>query len=666
MWAAAAVLVWGCGGDTLTPCVPGEASACECDAGMAGSRECDDSGEFGACVCGAQSGNGGPTGPLPERFASIGQWCGASDTLETWLIVTPKQSSCEDHAASVGDEGAQDGVALRLDTLPASGEEERFETIGRRCRRGTCEDYPAQLTLTDVSEGRGGNGSYRIALSDGSTDDGRFSARWCTWETWVPSPPPGLLARGMRIDDIAFYQGVKVSLVTQGEANIRPNAPVVAGRSGVLRIYVGTDADWEPRDFRVRVTLHHADDSTTEHELSASEVLPPSEDAPETTFNFDLDAAEVREGTQYVVELLETEPCIESVGSDDVARWPRNGRDTLGAREFGGLNVTLVPIIYAPGGNTEPDLGQAMLSDIEAEIDAQFPITGVRLTVREPVVFDTTIEPSCVDLLACAWNDLLGALVNLRVDDGAPPDEFYYGVVMPGADLDSYCNDNCILGVGAVTGASDELLRVATGIGFSALDDDRASTLTTIVHELGHTMGRDHSPCGDPANIDPDYPYPAGDIGSWGHDRRSDSYLSPDAYSDVMGYCTSPWISDYTYAGIAERLQESSPGELPLSASEPNIQAFIRGAGTARWTRPMPAGALGGMTAGLPAMVVDAGGRAIGHTPVRGLPLPDTGSTLWLMQQPLPGWDRLLLPDGQEIDLRSRPPLAQLRPAPPR
>ena len=70
-----------------------------------------------------------------------------------------------------------------------------------------------------------------------------------------------------------------------------------------------------------------------------------------------------------------------------------------------------------------------------------------------------------------------------------------------------------------------------------------------MCHELGHSHGRLHSPCGV---SDPDwnYPYPNADIGVWGHDLRTDEFYPPTR-KDMMSYCPNPdrslaWISDST------------------------------------------------------------------------------------------------------------------------
>jgi photosystem II stability/assembly factor-like uncharacterized protein len=88
-----------------------------------------------------------------------------------------------------------------------------------------------------------------------------------------------------------------------------------------------------------------------------------------------------------------------------------------------------------------------------------------------------------------------------------------------------------------------------------------------LAHELGHTLGRLHSPstkCGAPSlTWDPNYPdYPNGSISkvSQGIDaiyaiRMDDlSILSPTEAYDLMTYCPNQWPSDFTYRKLIETI----------------------------------------------------------------------------------------------------------------
>jgi hypothetical protein len=90
-------------------------------------------------------------------------------------------------------------------------------------------------------------------------------------------------------------------------------------------------------------------------------------------------------------------------------------------------------------------------------------------------------------------------------------------------------------------------LRVSVVVWFP--DDEGART---VVHELAHTLGRRHAPCGVADDLDPAFPFADGRIGVVGYDARRDTMLPPET-KDFMSYCAPSWISAYHYAAIYER-----------------------------------------------------------------------------------------------------------------
>jgi hypothetical protein len=104
-----------------------------------------------------------------------------------------------------------------------------------------------------------------------------------------------------------------------------------------------------------------------------------------------------------------------------------------------------------------------------------------------------------------------------------------------------------------------------------------------VAHELGHTWGRRHSPCGSPpaGTIDEVYPstgpYAGGKIGVFGFDVTAGS-LKPPSVPDIMGYCVnpSPWVSDYTYRAVMD-FRQANPGSVVASAvPQPSVLIWGR------------------------------------------------------------------------------------------
>ena len=95
-------------------------------------------------------------------------------------------------------------------------------------------------------------------------------------------------------------------------------------------------------------------------------------------------------------------------------------------------------------------------------------------------------------------------------------------------------------------------------IGFPAAMgwDYQSSAPGVFAHEEGHNFNRPHSPCGGAGSPDPSYPYiialgyaKDGIIGvpGWDAFASSNNLKDQSAFTDIMGYCSNQWISDYVY-----------------------------------------------------------------------------------------------------------------------
>ena len=123
-------------------------------------------------------------------------------------------------------------------------------------------------------------------------------------------------------------------------------------------------------------------------------------------------------------------------------------------------------------------------------------------------------------------------------------DGHYYGVVrpVPGITFVSYGGWAYIGGKSAV------------GMQVGWFNNQRQAT-ELVAHELSHNFSNAHAPCGAAAFPDPAFPYAGGVIGRTGYDLWSgqtlaDVVMRHPQSPDIMGYCTTPWISDYHYGRI--------------------------------------------------------------------------------------------------------------------
>jgi hypothetical protein len=198
---------------------------------------------------------------------------------------------------------------------------------------------------------------------------------------------------------------------------------------------------------------------------------------------------------------------------------------------------------------------------------SMYPARKVEITVRAPYVFSSQISPT-----GSGFTSVLQALQNLREQDNAPDDAYYYGAFMPAPTLSQYCGGGCVTGLSSLASSpSDAFARASVGIGFPGQE-----SAITMAHEVGHAHGRAHSPCGGAASPDPSYPYAGGGIGVQGYDLVAKKLVPASDGKDLMGYCQPEWISDYTYKALFDRMQSvnGTKGKAPLFAS-PQTYRFL-------------------------------------------------------------------------------------------
>ncbi len=79
---------------------------------------------------------------------------------------------------------------------------------------------------------------------------------------------------------------------------------------------------------------------------------------------------------------------------------------------------------------------------------------------------------------------------------------------------------------------------------------------STMAQELAHNHGRKHVNCGNPDNIDGNYPYPGCQIANvgadsyYGFDTTTRQPIRPNETADFMSYSYRSWTSDYTWRAL--------------------------------------------------------------------------------------------------------------------
>ena len=347
-------------------------------------------------------------------------------------------------------------------------------------------------------------------------------------------------ATGVTITQVAIYQGPKRLLMGGTQSGV-VTVPVVAGRDALVRVFVQTDGSYDHGPVTAHLFLGQGSKPL---EVVAPAPASSSEAQLGSTINFNVPGASIVPGVTYRVELTEQ----SSKAPFPAASYPQGGGfDPLGSCSDGAqLKVVVVPVQYqADGSNRLPDTSASQLQHYKDAFFATYPIDSINLTVHAPFPWPSVIGPD-----GTGWSELLSAIADYRQQQGTPPDVYFFGAFVPDASFAGFCGGGCVAGLGMVGAANDTYSRAAIGLGY--VDP---TSYTTIIHEIGHTQGRQHSPCGGAASPDPNYPYANADIGDWGYNLVTKQLYAPGKASDMMGYCNPVWISDYTFNAIFQRIK---------------------------------------------------------------------------------------------------------------
>ncbi|MGZ3421144.1 MAG: hypothetical protein ACXVEF_30495 [Polyangiales bacterium] len=358
------------------------------------------------------------------------------------------------------------------------------------------------------------------------------------------SPPPSAEAgvasepQALVVNEIAMLQTVKVSLMTDGARVDARNAPVIAGREGIVRVMFRPQKGWVKKKIRAVLEVTSGGVATKYESADDFDFISSTDDDIDSSLNFHLPKEVVTVDSTYNVT-------VSADGGETYARFPTEGSDSFGAVKSGGLKVRIVPVRYqADGSGRLPDVGADMLDTYKSYLYAMYPVTDVTIDVRDPYEFTDAVGGD-----GSGWDTLLNSIVSLRADDKAPDDVYYYGLFVPNSSFYKYCDRGCVAGLsGLISSPADAHGRASIGLGYS-----NEESAMTMAHEIGHAHGRPHAPCGNPAGIDKKFPYEGGTVGVYGWNMIDQKLVEP-WFTDVMGYCTPVWISDYTYRALFDRV----------------------------------------------------------------------------------------------------------------
>ncbi|MEP7050863.1 MAG: hypothetical protein ABJB12_10935 [Pseudomonadota bacterium] len=429
-------------------------------------------------------------------------------------------------------------------------------------------------------------------------------------------------ALGVTLKAIDVYQTVKVGVMNGGaEVGVdKRTSDVITGRQTMFRVSVNVDAGFAARQLSARVTVNNG---MTTSQYFAKQAISKSSVETDTasTFQVYVPPEQITADTRYSAELVE---CGTGSGTAGKARFPATADLPLGARHTGGVKVKIIPLL---SNGALPDTSDAALDIYKQQLMAMYPIDSVEFTTGTQLSIPYPVD----------WEGTLDQLRAKRKTENPPADVYYFGLLKPVNSFATFCGGGCTTGIGYVADAKSGMLRVAMGVGFS----DRFSA-QTMAHELGHNHGRNHAPCvpsgGEISGVDPMYPFPDGTTGVIGYDSRSKALLSAKG-TDLMGYCSNVWLSEYTYGGITERVALVNGAQ--TQALEPHTlrpwRVLILATKGERWGAPIsePSAAEGSAE---PATILDADGNEIEQVTVYRTEMSDGFGSVVMVPEPDSGW----------------------------
>ncbi|HET6765441.1 MAG TPA: hypothetical protein VFH27_17265 [Longimicrobiaceae bacterium] len=320
--------------------------------------------------------------------------------------------------------------------------------------------------------------------------------------------------------------------ITQAAQDYAGTIPLVKDRPAYLRVFVrGTVANTAFASVRVRYFINGTLTRTDTLTASGTAGLPlvVQESTSQGVWSLALPSSIVQPGLSIQADVDPEGALKEADETNNLL--PAAGPRAVTVYTVPALQVRFIPI-HQQGTALTGRITAINMPDYIGKTRKIYPFSTVESDLH--AVYNTNIGVLSSD--GDGWEELLAEMDALRDAEGSQRD--YVGVIQP-----TY--NGGIAGLGYIGWPA-------------ALVWDLSDVGNVTAHELGHNFNRRHTPCGSPGGVDQTYPYPAGNIGIFGVDVDDGSLHRPTE-TDIMGYCSTQWISDYTYRNVLEFMKNGPP-----------------------------------------------------------------------------------------------------------
>jgi len=282
------------------------------------------------------------------------------------------------------------------------------------------------------------------------------------------------------------------------------------------------------------------------HETAYEFIIPPDELHGTVTIEFRINPSVVAPETEFANNDLEK---------------------TISFEPSQGIKLMIVPVQVFGEAPTRAEILRCL-----SELQRRYPISHMTARWHEEVLYGDLYSDVYPDSswVSFKWWILSDAIEELRVNSSNFDDYIWCGMLTYRStnNFDGFAGMAFDIPAGslwAVTNFSDEdweqRAPPSTSGRLNTKDLWRTFLKSVFPHEVGHCMGRWHVESGlGEAGADVDYPFhPTGIINIAGYDTPNRAIQRQDTHYDLMAYSLPDWISEYTYRGIYEHLEERYP-----------------------------------------------------------------------------------------------------------
>jgi hypothetical protein len=396
-----------------------------------------------------------------------------------------------------------------------------------------------------------GSGFTEVAeQASGESPSSDLEAEWATNHAAIGATWPSANAGALGIEIKAGSAGgpslldltVDRIYVTQAVQTLGNSVSLVAGRAGLLRVFVR--ADQNAVDIpSVHVSVYNGGALVASTTIAGTRPAPVAVDESDlsSSWNYSLAGSLVQAGYSIVAEVDPDQAIPESNEGNNTLTYSESVLSTTAP------SYRFVPVRQSTNGLT----GDVTAANAASYVDLNnriFPLLPPGLDVHQTYTTNAPVDNGS----DAAWSQILSEVDALRVAEGSP--STYVGAV-------AVTYNSGIVGIGYI------------GRPTAVVWDDAGTRSLYLAHELGHTYGREHAPgCG--ADFpDRNYPYPGATIGVYGTDVFANPpLLYPPSMHDIMSYCDDAWISDYTYTGVLNFVAASQAAQ---ASARPPLQRSL-------------------------------------------------------------------------------------------